>query len=139
MSAGKHSSGEVRTSGTFIAVAAGSISLAAGAVVAPFALIELFRYSPYENPGALGTGLWLGVASAILIGVPLLVLAVATARALRRHYRAWKRTLTPAQRFALTLAEVLGMEAAHLAWRDHNRDESSRLTASVMGEKRDAQ
>jgi len=132
----KHSSGEVRTGGLGLVLAAGTISLVAGGALLPVALWNLFRYSPYQDPGDLGTGLWLGIASALLIGIPLLALAITAIRVLTRNYRAWKRTLTPGQRLAVTFAEALGLEAAHIAWRDHNRKEDARLTDSVMGDER---
>jgi len=134
---GRHSSGEVKTSRLGAGLLAGSISLIAGGAIAPFALYDLFQYSPYGDAADLGTGLWLGLASAVLIGAPLIVLALIAIRVLSRSYRAWKRTLTPRQRLAVGIAEVLGLEAAHIAWRDHNRKESARLTESVMGEKRE--
>jgi hypothetical protein len=133
----RHSNGTVKTSPGFIVLLAGGLSAGTGLALGVGALVELFRYSPYENPGALDIGLWTGLAAVLLAGIPAgLVLLLGLRSALRR-YRAWKRTLTPGQRTLLAFAEVAAMEAAHIAWRDHNRNESARLTASVMGEKRE--
>lgn len=134
----RHSNGTVKTSRGFIVLIAGTASVAAGAILAPIALIELLRYSPYEDPGALGTGMWTGLAAILLIGLPVGLVLVLGLRSALRRYRAWKRTLTPGQRTLLAFAEFAAMEAAHIRWRDHNRDESARLTASVMGEKRES-
>lgn len=135
---GRHGGEPVKTPNRFLPLAAGGLSIAAGVVLAPISLVELFRYSPYGDPGALGTGLWLGIAAVILIGVPVATGTLLFLRAMYRRYRAWKRTLTPAQRAWLAWGEFAAMEAAHLAMRDHNRKESARLTASVMGDERES-
>ncbi len=133
----RHSNGEVKTSPGFIALFIGGMSLITGLVAGVGAVVELFRYSPYENPGALDIGLWMGLAAVLLVGIPAGAVLLLGLRAVFRRYRAWKRTLTPGQRTMLAFAEFAAMEVAHIAWRDHNREESARLTASVMGEKRE--
>lgn len=118
---------------TPLMLAIGATSLTAGAMMLPPALIELFRYSPYEDPGAGRTGLLLLLGFLLFAGLPVLLLAARCAWAAGRSYLAWKRTLTPGQRALLAWAELSALTAAHLSWRAHNRSESERLTASVMG------
>jgi hypothetical protein len=112
---------------------AGLIGVASGTGLGVTALEDLFRYSPYQDPQDLSRGLWLGVAAVVLIlAIPVTSFSLYL---IRREiaYAHWKRTLTPEQRAALTIAEVAALEAAHLVWRDRNRAESARLTGSVMG------
>ena len=136
MSRGKHSNGTVRTSPALIALAAGTASVLTGAVLAVVAVTEALRYSPYEDPGAGNTALRLGIISVVLLGIPPGILALIAMRSMLRRYLGWKRTLTPEQQAIVTAGELAALEIAHLAWRDHNRREDSRLTESVMGEKR---
>lgn len=131
MSKGRHASGSSKTP---TGLAVGILSVIVGAVVVPIALVNLFSYSPYENPGAGERGLWLGLLAAGAIGVPAAALALRAAVSALRSYAAWKRTLTPQQRTALAWAEVAVLFGAHLAWRHHNREQDAKLTASVMGE-----
>lgn len=132
----KHSSGAVKGSLVLPAVIAGAFSFLTGVILLPFVVTELLRYSPYGNPGAGTTGLWLGVTALILIAVPALALTALSLRKLIRDYRRWKRGLPAGQRAVVTFLELIALEGAHLAWRDHNRQESERLSASVMGEAR---
>ena len=118
----------------FAAYAAASLLTAA--VLGVASLTELFRYSPYENPGAGQAGLRLGIAAVTVAAVPAAVMIILIIRALARDYRRLTAGLTPAQRLALAMAESAGMAVAHELWKRHNDEESSRLTASVMGEPR---
>lgn len=114
---------------------AGTASVCAGLVLVPFALSRLLVYLP--DPGTEATGWWLAGAALALILIPVMAgTAVLLCRGLR-SYLTWKRTLTPGQQVAVTIAEVSLMEAAHLAMRHHNRRVSQELTDSVMGEPRD--
>ena len=117
-------------------IVAGVTSGCAGIILLPVALYELFRYSPYEDPGAGTAGLWIAAAAALLTGVPAGIAAATLLIRAASGYLRWRRSLSPAQRAALAIAEATTMTAAHLAWRRHNREVSGRLTGSVMGEPR---
>lgn len=117
---------------------AGSVSVITGVALLPVAADKLFAYSPYGNPAAGQAGLRLGIASVVLTGVPLLLLIVRHAWRSYCRYRAWKATLTPQEQFALTMAETALLIGGHLIWHDHNKRVSAALTASVMGDERDA-
>jgi hypothetical protein len=118
---------------TAVWLTAGLLAAAIGTGLGVTALEDLFRYSPYQDPQDLSRGLWLGVAAAVLIlAIPVTAFSLYLVRR-ETAYAHWKRTLTPEQRAALTIAEIAALEAAHLVWRDHNRDESARLAGSVMG------
>jgi hypothetical protein len=109
-------------------------SMACSIPVGIVAVDELLAYSPYENPGPLSTGLWLGAIAVAMFAVPVLAVILRMAVADIRREMAWKRTLTPGQRLAVNLAEAAAMGAAHVAWRDHNRAVGAELTAKVMGD-----
>jgi hypothetical protein len=130
MSKARHANGQ---SSAPIGLAIGAVSLTAGIVMLVPALVELFRYSPYEDPGAGKAGLFLGLGFVFCAGIPLLWLAVRGAGAAGRSYLAWRRSLTPGERALLIWAELAGLAGAHVAWRDYNQRESARLTESVMG------
>jgi hypothetical protein len=110
------------------------LALPAGVILLACALVNAFRYTPYGDPGALTAAVTLGILGVLLTGIPLLTAALVAGWAVTRDYRAWKRTLTPAQRTLLTWSELAGLTVAHIAWRDRNRREDERLTASVMGD-----
>ena len=111
---------------------AGAASVCTGLVLVPFALSHLLVYLP--DPGTEKTGWWLAGTALALIVIPVATGAAILAGRGLRQYLAWKRTLTPARQMAVTITEIALLEAAHLAFREHNRKESARLTASVMGE-----
>lgn len=113
-----------------------AVSIFSATILGIASLKQLFRYSPYEDPAAGQAGLRLGIAAIVVISVPAVLIIVLVARALVRDYRRMTAGLTPGQRFALVLAETAGLAVAHEAWHHHNREESSRLTGSVMGEDR---
>ena len=120
------------------ALIAGALSVLAGLVLLAAAVAELLRYSPYENPGAGTAGLWLGIAAVILIGWPA-VAGIGTLIA--GGYRARRSMLagmTPDQRFAYLMGEALVAEVVHHELHEHNKREDARLTASVMGERRES-
>lgn len=134
MSNRRHASGRLGPRGFLVIGAAASACT--GLILVPFALDELFRYSPYSDPGAGTAGLWLSVAAAALILVPLAGLLIFLVVRGMRQYLAWRRTLTPQQRAALAAAEFVAMAGTEMAFRHHNREESARLTESVMGPER---
>jgi hypothetical protein len=136
MSNGRHAGGH-RSPRGFIIRAAGAASECTGVILVPFALDELFRYSPYEDPGALTAGLWLSAAAAALILVPLAVVVIVLGARAARQYLAWRRGLTPSARAAVAAAEVVLLFGIERELRHHNREVSAQLTASVMGEDRD--
>lgn len=128
---GRHSSGQVKS---FFWPAIGILSVLTAIPVGLAAVAELFRYSPYGDTGALDIAIRLGISAALMMGIPLIAAVWRLLRQMRREYRAWLATLTPGQRLAASVAGLAAMEAAHIAFRDHNREVSARLTASVMGE-----
>jgi hypothetical protein len=132
MSKGRHASGR-KTPPGFAIRAAGAASASTGIILIPFSLDELFRYSPYGDPGAGTAGLWLAVSALLLIGVPVAVAAVITMVRAGRRYLAWRRSLTPGERAAVSAAEVVFLLGAETALRHYNHEQSARLTASVMG------
>jgi hypothetical protein len=136
MSNGRHASRSQGPRG-FIIGASGAASACTGVILVPISLDELFRYSPWGDPGAGTAGLWLGVAALVLILVPLAGLLVVLAWRAARQYLAWRRGLAPAERAAVAVAEVVLMFGAERALRHHNHEMSAQLTASVMGEERD--
>lgn len=136
MTKGKHRNDIVKRSPLFICVSGGSACVIAGAGLLIASVAELLRYSPYGDPGAGQAGLWTGIAAVILIAVPAGSLAVWGAARLVRRYLAWLRTLTPGQRLAASVIEFGVMEGVHYVWHEHNKRESARLTASVMGPER---
>lgn len=97
----------------------------------PCAIGALAEGSAYSaaNPGASSAAAHLGLAAVILLGVPVLVLAVR----LLVQYSRWKKTLTPEQRLILSLAELGALTGAAIGLHHHNREVSERLTASAMG------
>lgn len=131
---GRHRSGTVKTHAWALA---GLLSFTAGIPVGIAAGIELFRYSPYEDRGALDISIRLGISAVLMMGIPVMILLLRVSVRLLREYRAWKRTLTPAQRIAVTMAEFGVMEGAHLALKHHHEKVSAELTASVMGPDRE--
>lgn len=137
MSRPRHASGRIAPGPHgLLALVAGIPSVLIGAGLLLIALIEAFRYSPYGDPGAGNVALWLGIAGLLAAGIPLLAAGFGAGRAGLRAYLAWKRTLTPEERFLVDAAEVAALWGAHLAFREHNRREDARLTASVMGDAR---
>jgi hypothetical protein len=83
----------------------------------------------------------LDVAGVALILLPFIILGLwLTARIARvaagehARYKAWKGTLTPAQRTAVEAAELAALSAAAYGWYRHNREVDARLSASVMGQ-----
>jgi hypothetical protein len=109
----------------------------AAPVLAIAALYELLRYSPYEDPGALPAGVWLGLAAILDAAIAIVLLLARPVRGAIHGYSAWRHSLTPGERAALSLAEAAAMTAAHEAWRHHNGQVSARLTRSVMGDGQD--
>ena len=140
MSRGKHRSGAVSAShGPGIAVfGAFGLSEAIGIALGAVSLAELLRYQPYDDAGAGTAGLYLGIAAVILAGGPVLIVSFMILRALLRRYSAWKQTLTPGERTAVTFAELGALIGLHEALKHHNREVSARLTESVMGPKQGA-
>ena len=111
----------------------GTISVLVGFIIMLVALDKLLRYSPVGDPEAGRVGFTLLGISMLMIGGPVLgALGLFIARRVRQ-YRAWMRTLTPQERFAVHLGEAAAMEAGHIAMRDRNRREDARLSASVIG------
>jgi hypothetical protein len=132
MSKGKHASG---TSKTPAGLVTGTASAAVGLLVmAPVALIEALRYSPYENPGAGKVALDVGLLALFLVLVPAGCAVLTSIMWLHGQRKAWMARLTPAQRAAVYWGEFAGMSVLHMLWSRHNREVSERLTASVMGE-----
>lgn len=122
-----------RVPGSFIA---GTVSVVMGLGVGVAAIAELLRYSPYEDPGAGSAGGLLALAAVLLIIVPPLYLAISVGSKAAHDYSAFKKTLTPAERMTLNLAETAMVTGVHLAAREHHKKVDERLTASVMGEPR---
>lgn len=110
---------------------------AAAPVLAIAALCELFRYSPYEDPGALTAGVWLGLAAIVVTATAIIMLIARPVRRAIRGYSAWRGSLTAGERAAIAFAEAAAMAAAHESWSHHNGEVSARLTRSVMGEDQD--
>lgn len=102
-------------------------------VLLSMAVDSFLRYSPYEDPGAFRTGMWLATAGLLLAMLPAGMLLAWAGWAALRRYGAWKGRLTPRQQEAMCFAEVALLEEAHLTWRHHNQQEDARLTESVMG------
>ncbi|MCW2930036.1 MAG: hypothetical protein JWM19_998 [Actinomycetia bacterium] len=113
--------------------------LSTAAVLIVMALDSFLRYSPYGDPGAIRTGLWLGLTGLAIIVIPAGIALIVFAVAAWRRYAAWKGQLTPGQQDAVSLAEAAALEGAHLAWHRHNQEEDARLTESVMGRSRDGE
>lgn len=111
--------------------------MAAVAGLAITSVAELLRYSPYEDPGALAAGTWLGLAAVGLAAVMLIALGGSAVIRAARAYRQWRRQLTPGARIAADMAEIAAMSYAHEAWSRHNREVSARLARSVMGDNGD--
>lgn len=70
---------------------------------------------------------FIGVAAWIAVRL------VRAAAAEHRRYQAWKASLPPGQRAAVEAGEAVALAAAALAWHEHNKRTSARLTSSVMG------
>ena len=88
---------------------------------------------PY-NPGWW----WFGGILVMLLpfiaaGLCLLAVIARAAGEERRRYRAWKSALSPAERTAVEMAELAAMSAAAYGWYRHNREVSTRLSASILG------
>lgn len=130
MSAGRHRSGQVKN--TPWGTAAGIVMFISGIPCAIGALAEGSGYSA-ANSGASSAAAHLGLAAVILLGVPVLILAVR----LLTGYSRWKKTLTPEQRLLLSLAELGVLTGAAIGLHHHNREVSERLAASAMGKPRD--
>lgn len=109
------------------------VSIPAGLILVVVAVAVLLRYSASEDPGALPAGMWTLAAGAVLIALPVASAVLRVAVHETRAYRAWKATLTPAQRTWVTFAEAAAFWGGHELWKHHNERESARLTASVMG------
>lgn len=115
---------------TFTIIITGAAAVAGLSIAA---VAELMRYSPYEDPGALTAGVWLGLGALGIAGTMLAVFGGSIAVRGARGYLQWKRQLTPDERIAAGIAEIAAMGYAHEAWSHHNREASARLTRSVMG------
>jgi hypothetical protein len=114
------------------AVVAGAVSVITGVCILPAAIDKLLSNPPSESPGP-GLGFTLLAVSAGLVVVPVAAsLGFFLVRRIRQ-YNAWMRTLTPGERLAVHFAEGAAMEGAHLALRDRNRREDTRLSDSVIG------
>lgn len=124
---------DIMRKSTFAIVIAGT---AATAVLSVASVAELMRYSPYEDPGALTAGLWLGGSALVLAGLLLAWLGLSAGIRAARSYLRWQRSLTPGARIAVSMGEIMAMGSAHEAWSHHNRRVSQELTSSVMGEDR---
>lgn len=111
------------------------IASAAGGVCCLIAAVpEVFRYSPYEDPGAGTSTLLLLACFLALTGLPVLILAVRAVALVMREHAALVARLTPGQRALLYWSELAGLVVAHEIFRRRNRETSARLTASVLGE-----
>jgi hypothetical protein len=129
---GRHSSRAGLPVGLILGIS-GAGSVVAGFIILLVALDKLLAYSPVGNPEAGRVGFTLLGMSVLFIGIPVVsVVALALVSGLRRH-SAWMKTLTPRERLAVRVGETAMMEAGHIAWRDHNRAEDARLSASVIG------
>jgi hypothetical protein len=89
------------------------------------------RYSPWGDTGALTIGVRLGLAGLLLLIYPVLLVVTAIARSAHRELRA----LGLSDRQARTV-ELGALAVADVAWYEHNRKVSERLTESVMGPER---
>lgn len=114
-----------------LAVSALSVIISGALLIA--AGVEAVRYSPYENPGALGVAVWLGAIALIILAVPVAAGVVLILLPAVRQYGSWKRALSPRERIAVQAAEFAALEGMHLIWSHHNREVAERLTESVMG------
>lgn len=116
------------------AAAASGVSMLAGmALMARGAVLVLGNDSSI-SPGPFRAGMTLALAGLAAFGIPAAIITGMAAVAVLCRYRAWKKTLTPAQRLAVSMAEFAAMWGMHDLWGRRNREEAERLTVSVMGE-----
>jgi len=118
------------------ALAVFATSALIGLILLIASVAQLLRYSPYDDPGAGTTGLWLGVFGLFLIGAPVALVAGHLFIETRQKHQRWLATLTPEQRAAVKAAEYAALIGADLLWHEHNKRESAQLTDSVMGRHR---
>jgi len=89
-------------------------------------------WGSYDAAGYYGWGIALILLPLVAGGIMLLFLIVASAAEEHQRYKAWKSSLTPQERLGVELGEAAALWAAHLAWREHSKKVSGRLTASVV-------
>lgn len=95
-------------------------------------VVEGLRYSSWGDPGAMTAVVALFWLAVVLFAVPAVMLVAWFAGELRREAR--DLGLTPGQ---AALLQAGAMEVVHHEWARRNREWSSHLTDSVMGEPRE--
>jgi len=105
----------------------------------PLTVTGILRNVPDGGPDGY-RGAPLIAAGLVMILIPLLALAVRITIdvikliiAESRRYRAWKRTLSPQERFAVDMAEAAAMWALHLRLREHHKRVQHKNMISALG------
>jgi hypothetical protein len=122
-----------------VALGGGSIALGSLAVL----LGSLANGSAATSGGGGTPGAGFMIAGALMIGVPLLCVAIAIIRSVirsavhgARAYAAWRKMLTPEQLERLRAAEAVSLfvlgEELHRHWRRHNLAKSAEITDKII-------
>jgi putative copper export protein len=110
------------------------VTFAAGCLVAGPILAVTGLIQGMQSTGQSGGGqMVMLLAGLALCLAPLALGALIVARRSMRWYGAWKRSLPPAERALVEVAQFAALAGGAVAWRRHNDRVSARNTASTLG------